>query len=86
MKLTNLLSALTFVVPSLDEGTEIEAKLYPVPGIGWFALGGGESPTITRYTLSEAGQLEQQDGINLANYGVEGLWDTLYVVSPTKCG
>lgn len=82
------------VVGSLDEGTAVDvdqaleapgaAKLYSVEGIGWFALGGGEAPTITRYALGEDGKLERQDAISLVGYGITGLWDTLYVVSPTK--
>jgi hypothetical protein len=82
------------LVTSLDEGTSVEAgaglevagaaKLYSVEGIGWFAIGGGESPTITRYQLDEAGKLTPQGTISLLDYGISNLWDTLYVVSPTK--
>jgi hypothetical protein len=82
------------VVPSLEADTEVDAtqaleapgaaKLYSIPGAGWFAVGGGEAPTITRYTLSDENQLVPGEEISLANYGVESLWDTLYVVSPTK--
>jgi hypothetical protein len=81
------------VVPSLEAGTEIDeaqalevpgsAKLYSVPRLGWFALGGGEAPTITRYTL-EQGALVAGDQISLLDYGVNSLWDSLYVVSRTK--
>lgn len=82
------------VVGSLEEGTEVEldralevpgaAKLYAVDGIGWFAIGSADDPTITRYTLSDDDGLIEDDRISLSDYGVTGLWDTLYVISPTK--
>src|SRR5882762_6053274 len=50
-------------VPSLEAGTPIDvtkalevagsAKLYSIPGAGWFAIGSGEKPTITKYTLED---------------------------------
>lgn len=82
------------VVSSLDEGTTVDArralevpgaaKLYSAFELGWFAVGSGESPTIARYTLDAAGSLVQGASISLLDYGVTGLWDTLYFVSPTK--
>jgi hypothetical protein len=82
------------VVPSLDANTLVDpkqglevpgaAKLYSVKGLGWFAIGGGEAPTITRYTLDERGALARGQSIDLSGYGVKGLWDTIYFVSPTK--
>lgn len=60
------------------------AKLYSVPGLGWFAVGQGESPIITRYTLGPEDNLVAGESISLSSYGVRDLWDTLYVVSPTK--
>ncbi|MDQ2643174.1 MAG: DUF4374 domain-containing protein [Myxococcota bacterium] len=82
------------VVSSIEEGATTDesravevpgaAKLYAVEGVGWFAIGGGEAPTITRYTLDDQGRLDAGETISLQNYGVESLWDTLYVVSPTK--
>jgi hypothetical protein len=82
------------VVSSLDAETEVDpsqalevpgaAKLYSVPSLGWFAIGGGEEPTITRYTLGENRRLIRGDSISLQPYGVASLWDTLYIVSPTK--
>lgn len=82
------------VVPSLEADTTIDtsqalevpgaAKLYAVDDIGWFAVGGGEDPTITHYTLGDDGALHEQNRISLADYGVRSLWDTLYVVSKTK--
>jgi len=82
------------VVSSLEADTTIDtsqalevpgaAKLYAVDDVGWFAVGGGEDPTITHYTLGDDGVLQEQDTISLADYGVQSLWDTLYVVSKTK--
>ena len=82
------------VVSSLEAGTAVDesralevpgpAKLYAVGDIGWFAVGGGETPTITRYTLSDDGMLEKGAEISLSDFGVRSLWDTLYVVSETK--
>lgn len=82
------------VVPSLSEGTAVDvgralevpgsAKLYSAFELGWFAVGSGEAPTITRYTLDAQGALVEGASISLLDYGVAGLWDTLYFVSPTK--
>jgi hypothetical protein len=82
------------VVPSIEAGAPVDedealevsgsAKLYAIDGVGWFAIGRGEDPTITRYTLDNDDRLAAVDTIGLHNYGVESLWDTLYVVSPTK--
>lgn len=81
-------------VSALDEGTEVDqdqglevpgsAKLYSIEGVGWFAVGGGEEPTVTRYALDDRGRLDARETISPQNYGVESLWVTLYVVSPTK--
>jgi hypothetical protein len=78
---------------SLEAGTVIDprdavevpgsAKLFSIEGAGWFAIGGGESPTISEYTL-DGGRLVEGVTISLQEYGVQSLWDTLYVVSPTK--
>jgi hypothetical protein len=82
------------VVPSLEEGTSVDlaqavevagaAKLYAIGEIGWLAIGGGEEPTITRYTLNDAGKLVRGATLSLLSFGVTSLWDTLYVVSETK--
>lgn len=82
------------VLPSLDAGTAVDtskalevpgsARLYTLPDVGWFAVGGGESPTITRYVLDENDALVAEETISLQPYGVQSLWDTLYFVSPTK--
>lgn len=78
------LAAGTKVAPSDALEVPGAAKLYSIPGAGWFGFGGGEAPTITRYALSDSGALEEQETISLQPYGVRGLWDTLYVVSDTK--
>jgi hypothetical protein len=78
------LSADTVVDPATALEVSGSAKLYAVKGIGWFAVGGGEQPTITRYVLSADGRLTQDAEISLQPFGVKSLWETLYVVSPTK--
>jgi hypothetical protein len=82
------------VTSSLAEGTEVDstralevpgaAKLYAAYDLGWFAFGEGESPTISRYTLDAQGALKKDASISLQGHGVQGLWDTIYFVSPTK--
>ncbi|HTN88719.1 MAG TPA: hypothetical protein VL242_33805 [Sorangium sp.] len=82
------------VLPSLDQGTEVDvsqaleipgsAKLYGFEAQGWLAIGGGEAPTISRYTLDARGALEEGTSITLQPLGVQDLWPTLYFVSPTK--
>jgi hypothetical protein len=82
------------VAPSLEEGTTVDAaralevpgaaKLYAAYDLGWFAFGEAETPNISRYTLDKQGALEKGATISLQQYGVKGLWDTLYFVSPTK--
>jgi hypothetical protein len=82
------------LVDSLDTGTQVDesqaievpgaAKLYAIADLGWFAFGDGETPTLTRYTLGENDALVRGAELSLVNYGVASLWDTLYVVSPTK--
>lgn len=70
----------------LDEAIEVSgpAKLFSIGSLGWFAIGGGESPTISRYTVDDGDRLVPQQTISLQAYGVTSLWDTVYVVSPTK--
>jgi hypothetical protein len=82
------------VVPSLAAGQSVDlARAIEVPGaaklmayadLGWFAVGDGESPIITRYTLDDAGRLVKGAQLSLQPAGVGGLWDTLYFVSETK--
>lgn len=81
------------VVSSLDAGTAVEtsqalelggpAKLFAY-GKVWFAVGDGENPVITRYTLDERGRLQQGASISLQPFGVQSLWDSLYFVSAEK--
>lgn len=82
------------VVPSLEAGTEIDesraleqagaAKLISLSEIEWFGLHSGEEPVVTRYTLDDRNRLVEGESMSLLNYGVEGLWDTHYVVSASK--
>jgi hypothetical protein len=79
---------------SIEAGTKVDvtqalevpgaAKLFALEGIGWFAIGDGEAPTITRYTLDEDGRLAPDASVSFLDYGVQYLWDELYVVSATK--
>ncbi|HKP59662.1 MAG TPA: DUF4374 domain-containing protein [Polyangiales bacterium] len=82
------------VVDSLDRGTQVDAsqareingaaKLFAYGENRWFAVGGGEEPTITRYTLDKQGRLREGAAISLQPYGVQDLWDALYFVSDDK--
>lgn len=82
------------LVPSLEADEKVDpkqalevagsAKLYADRKLGWFALGNGESPTITRYTLGKNDQLVAGDAMSLLDYGVQSLWDSLYVISKNK--
>lgn len=82
------------LVDSIAAGTAVDAsralevpgaaKLFAVDGIGWFAIGEGESPTITRYRIGDDGRLAADASMSFLDYGVQSLWDELYVVSPTK--
>jgi hypothetical protein len=84
------------VVDSLGAETEVDladalevpgaAKLFSVGEVGWFAVGGGEAPTITRYQLVNGRLVEDEEApaISLQQYGVDSLWDTVYVVSDDK--
>jgi hypothetical protein len=82
------------VLPSVAAGTQVDpsqalevpgaAKLFSFDDLGWFAIGGGESPAITRYTLDDRGRLARSKSISLGDYGVTDLWDSLYFVSPEK--
>ncbi|MGK3969793.1 hypothetical protein WMF38_32575 [Sorangium sp. So ce118] len=81
------------VLPSLEPGTAVDpsqalevpgsARLFAFEGLGWFGLGEAESPTISRYTL-DGGALVKGDAIGLQPFGVQSLWPTNYLISPTK--
>ncbi len=80
------------VVSSIDEDAEVDpalalekpgaAKLMSI-GRDWLAVGDADAPKITEYTV-ESGELVEGVAISLDGKGVQGLWDTLYVVSDTK--
>lgn len=82
------------IVPSIEAGAVVDpavalevpgaAKVFAIPDAGWFAIGGGDAPTITRYTLDENDRFVRGDTISMQDHGVQSLWDTLYVVSSTK--
>lgn len=72
----------------LDLGLALEApgmaKLYSRDGNGWFALGGGEAPTVTRYDLGADDKLTQGASISFQPNGTAFLGDMMVFVSPTK--
>ena len=82
------------VVSSLSAETEVDtsraleiggpAKLFSAGDDRWFAIGGGEAPTITRYSLDDQGALKKGASISLQPHGVKDLWDALYFVSADK--
>ncbi|WP_437656497.1 hypothetical protein [Sorangium sp. So ce1182] len=82
------------VVPSLEQGTVVDpsqameipgsARLFAFADQGWFGVGDGESPTISHYTLDARDALVKGDAISLQPFGVQSLWQTNYLVSPTK--
>lgn len=49
------------------------ARLYGSDRLGWFALGGGESPIITRFELSNDDRFVESATLSFANYGVASL-------------
>src|SRR5687767_8820819 len=82
------------VVPSLGAGSTLDVtrslefrgavKIFSAPSIDWFAIGDGEAPVITRYTL-DGGALVAGASVSLMQLGVPKLFsESLYVVSPTK--
>ncbi|WP_437482964.1 hypothetical protein WME75_41875 [Sorangium sp. So ce1014] len=83
-----------YVLPSLEQGTAVDpsqalevtgsARLFAFEDQGWFGIGDSESPTISQYTLDGGSALVKGDAIGLQPFGVEALWPTNYVISPTK--
>ncbi len=74
---------------TIDIGRGIEepggGRLYAEPGIGTFMLGGGSTPTITRYEVTDDGSLERGAVLSFANQGVSDLADGAVVfVDATK--
>lgn len=82
------------VVDDLGSKTEVRptealevsgsARLFSLDELGWFGIGGAEEPTITKYQLDNKSRLVEKETISLQGYGVDSLWPTMYVVSPTK--
>lgn len=73
----------------IDIGRGIEepggGRLYVEPGIGTFMVGGGSTPTITRYEVTADGSLERGAVLSFANQGVSDLADDAVVfVDATK--
>jgi hypothetical protein len=60
-------------------------RLYVEPGVGTFMMGGGETPTITRYEVGADGSLARAQVLSFANQGVSSLSDNAVIfVSPSK--
>jgi hypothetical protein len=87
----------TYFAPleSLAAGTKLDtkraleapgmAKLYAREGLGWFALGGGEEPTVTRYDVDSQGTFTKSDStISFQPRGTDFLGDTMVFVSDRK--
>jgi hypothetical protein len=83
------------VLSSIEDGEKLElskatefagsAELFNLEGIGWFGVGDGESPVLTRYGLSADGELEEKKKLNLAAYGLSDFFaNDMYVISATK--
>jgi hypothetical protein len=81
--------------PSLDGDVPIDVskgleepgggRLYAEDGIGTFMIGGGETPTITRYEVSADGAFLRGATISFANQGVANLADgAVTFISPSK--
>jgi hypothetical protein len=61
------------------------ARLYANRGTSFFALGGGEAPTITRYGLGADGGFVLGQALSLAQYGVKSMGaQAVLFISPTK--
>ncbi|MFY0530483.1 MxcI [Archangium gephyra] len=59
-------------------------RLYAAQGVGFFAIGAGESPTITRYEVRE-GRLVEGNSLSLQPFGVTSLGaQSVHFVSETK--
>ena len=82
------------LVSSLDEATRLDyskslelpgrPRLYAAQGIGFFAIGGGEAPTITRYEVQD-GRLVPGKSLSLQTQGVRAMGaQAVLFVSPTK--
>jgi hypothetical protein len=78
------LDATVSVDPALALEVPGSATLYSAFDLGWFAIGSGEEPTITRYALDDTSTLAEGQPMSLLAQGVADLWDTLYFASATK--
>lgn len=68
------------VTKSLDADTSLNlrdslevvghATLYGSDKLGWFAVGGAETPSITRFDLTKDDKLVKGDTLSLENYGI----------------
>lgn len=83
------------VLSSIEAGSQLElekaqefagpAELFHIEEIGWFGVGDGEAPVLTRYTLGDDGKIQPQQALNLSSYGLQDFFaDKTYYVSPTK--
>jgi hypothetical protein len=75
-------------VKTLDYSQSLEVlgrpRLYAARGVGFFALGAGESPTITRYEVRD-GRLVPGASLSFQNLGVRSLGaQAVHFVSDTK--
>lgn len=81
-------------VPGLSAETELDldralelpgaVSLYAMENVGWFAIGGGEDPTITRFERGDDGQMVERESMSFQPYGIISLWQTMIWLSPTK--
>ena len=82
------------LLPSLDVEDVDYAKALEVPGRasiaaynGWLFVSGGESATITRYSIGDDGSFDQDGIVSFANYGFDPFyiddWGNTFV-SATK--
>jgi hypothetical protein len=81
-------------VPALSEETELDldlalelpgaVSLYAMEGAGWFAIGSGEEPTITRFERAADGQMIERERLSFQPHGVTSLWQTMIWLSPTR--
>lgn len=83
------------LVSSLDPSTvvdyanSLELPAYPAlfgrRDLGWFGIGGGESPVVQRLVLEERGMVPTGPVLSFASYGITYMQDDFFqVVSPTK--
>lgn len=80
---------------SIEQGAKLEtskarefagpAELFALEKPRWLAIGDGEAPLLTHYTLGSDEMLTAGDEISLQDYGLQSFFSNkLYQVSPTK--